>query len=339
MDFARRKLLGMLSGSWLAQACYAIVTLGIPDLLAGGPRTAEDLAAATGAEPRVLARLLRALAAAGVFKQIPTQGYALTSVGDLLRSDVDGSAATIALMHGDQVYRAFGDIMHTVRTGEPAFAHVYGLPFYDYLDANPAAAAIFNASMGDQPVPAGFGECDLTGIGHLVDVGGGNGSLLAEVLARHPAMHGTLVERADAAAAARSRFAAADLDGRTTVVESDFFAGVPSGADAYVLARILHNWNDGHALDILARIHSAAAPGTRLYVLEELMPDDPVAAPAAGMVDLLMLVTLEGFDRTAAEYAALLDKAGFTVTAVHGDADPRGGAIVAVRSEGGRTDG
>jgi hypothetical protein len=317
MDFARRKLLGMLSGSWLAQACYAVVALGVPDLLAAGPRTADDLAAATGAQPRVLARLMRALAAAGVFKQTPTMEYELTSVGTLLRSDVDASVAPVALMHGDQVFRAFADIMHTVRTGEPAFAHVYGLPFYDYLDAHPDAAAIFNASMGDQPTPTGFTDVDLTSVRHLVDIGGGNGALLDDVLARYPQMNGTLVERADAIAAAADRFDASGATERVTLVEGDFFAGVPAGADAYVLSRVLHNWNDEHVLDILAQVYFSAEPGARLYVLEEILPDD---SPAAGMVDLLMLVTLEGFDRTGVEYSALLVKAGFTVTSVHDSA-------------------
>lgn len=334
MDFARRKLLGLLSGAWLAQACYAVVTLGVPDLLADGPRTADELAVATGAQPRVLARLLRALAAAGVFKQTPGPAYALSPVGDLLRSDVDGSAALVALMHGDQVNRSFAEIMHTVRTGEPAFTHVYGMPFYDYLDAHPEAAATFNASMGDQPAPAGFTECDLIGVRHLVDVGGGNGALLCDTLVRYPQMHGTLLERADAVAAARTRVDAAGLTDRITLVEGSFFAAVPGGADAYVLGRVLHNWNDEHALDILARVYAAAAPGARLFVLEEVLPDDDATAPAAGMVDLLMLVTLEGFDRTAAEYTALLVKSGFTVTTVYGGEGARGGAIEAVRGGG-----
>jgi trans-aconitate methyltransferase len=174
--------------------------------------------------------------------------------------------------------------------------------------------------MGDQPAPAGFTDCDLAGVRHLVDVGGGNGALLEDVLNRYPELTGTLLERADAVAAARTRLDAAGLTDRVTLVEGDFFDGVPVGADAYVLARVLHNWNDEHALDILARVHAAAAPGARLYVLEEILPDDPASTPAAGMVDLLMLVTLEGFDRAADEYRALLVKAGFTVTSVHGSA-------------------
>ncbi len=332
MDFARRKLLGILSGSWLAQACYAAVKLGVPDLLAPGPQTLDHLTAATGAHPRTLHRLLRALAAAGILQQTSGPTYALTKVGDLLRTDTDGSAAPIALMHGEEVFHAFGDIMHTVRTGEPAFSHVYGAPFYTYLDAHPEAAATFNASMGDQPAPAGFGDCDLTGVTSIVDVGGGNGALLAEILTARPDMRGTLVDRPDAVRAARDRLTAADLIDRVNLVEGDFFAPLPTGADAYVLARVLHNWNDEHALDILTCVHTAMSPGGRLYVLEEILPDDVDEAPPAAMIDLLMLVTLEGFDRTASEYRQLLDKAGFRVTAVHpGATVAAGGAIEASR--------
>jgi len=130
VDFARRKLLGLLSATWVAQACYAVVKVGAIDQLAGGPRTAADLAAATGAHPRVLHRLLRALAAAGVLKQTAGSTYELTSVGELLRADADGSGALMALMHGEEVFRAFADIMHTVDTGEPAFVKTFGMPFY-----------------------------------------------------------------------------------------------------------------------------------------------------------------------------------------------------------------
>ncbi len=337
MDFGRRKLLGILAGSWLAQACYAVVRLGVPQALADGPRALDDLATATGAHPRSLMRLMRALAAAGLVTQAPGPVYGLTSTGQLLRPDVDGSVALNAAMQGDQVFRSFAEIMHTARTGQPAFEQVYGMPFYDYLDANPEAALTFNASMGDQPAPSGWASCDLAGVRRLVDVGGGDGALLAELLAAHPKMHGTLLERPDAATAAEQRFGAAGLSERTSVVTGSFFDLVPGGADAYVLSRVLHNWNDDHALEILGRVHDAMDPGARLIVLEELMPDDLAAAPPLGMVDLLMLVTLEGFDRTETEYRDLLSKAGFTVTSVrHGATPATGGTIEAVRDGGSR---
>ena len=347
-SLARRKLLGILSGAWLGQACYAVVKLGVPDLLAAGPRAVDDLAAATGAHPRVLHRLLRALAGAGVLRQTGPGTFALSSTGELLRSDAPGSTHLVALMHGEEVLRSFAEIMHTVRTGAPAFEKVYGRPFYEYLDDNPDAASIFIGSMGDQPVPAGLSTCDLSGVATLVDVGGGNGTLLAEVLTAYQGMRGVLLERPDAVAAARARLGEAGLADRVSFVEGSFFDAVPTGGDVYVLARVLHNWNDEHALEILRRVHAAAPPGARLVVLEELLPEagpPPTAdAPtpsggtaaggpaAAGLGDLLMLVTLEGFDRTGVEYRELLAATGFDVLAVrHVSGRQTGGVVEAMR--------
>jgi len=327
--FARHKLLGILSGGWLAQACYAVVKLGVPDLLAGGPRTAADLAAATGADPRVLHRLLRALAAAGVLKQTAPRTFALSGVGELLRSDAPGSAHLVALMHGEEVFRSFAEIMHTVRTGAPAFEKVYGQRFYAYLDEHPEAARTFNESMGDQPVPPALSTCDFTGIGRLVDVGGGNGALLAEVLTAFPAMRGALLDRPDAVRAARARLAEAGLVDRVDLVEGDFFTGVPAGGDGYVLARVLHNWADDGAAEILSTVRAAMRPGARLFLLEHFLPED-TDLPATALVDLLMLVTLEGFDRTEGEYRDLLTAAGFRVLAARrAESQPASGVLEA----------
>jgi len=332
--FAHRKLLGILSGSWLAQACYAVVRLGVPDLLGDGPSTVEDLAAVSGADPGVLHRILRALAAAGVFRHLEPRVFAHNQVSELLRSDAPGSAHLIALMQGDEVFRSFAEIMHTVRTGQPSFAKVYGMSFYDYLDANPDAARAFNEPMGGQgPVPS-LSTCDFSDIEVVVDVGGGNGTLLGEVLAGNPGVRGVLLERPDAISRARSKLTELGLDDRVTYVEGDFFSSVPTGGDVYVLARILHNWTDEHCIELLRRVHSAMAPGTRLLVMEEMLPEDGSAGASAvtpGLVDLLMLVTVEGHDRTAGEYCDLLVKAGFAVVDTRrAAASPSSGVIEAV---------
>src|SRR2546423_6958291 len=310
--FARRKLLGILSASWLAQACYAVTRLGVPDLLADGPLSASDLAAATGAHPRTLRRLLRALAVAGVFRRTTEGRYELTSVGELLCADAPGSLRQTAIMDGEEVYRAFAEIMHTVQTGRPAFDKVFGQPFYEYLAADPVAAQTFHAAMGGAGVPAAWWECDLNGVGTLVDVGGGAGVLLVETLTAYPATRGVLVELP--AALSEARPVLAPLGDRVRVVSGSFFDAVPSGGDAYVLSRVLHNWTDERAASLLGRIRETMAVGARPFVLEEFAPDEdgPVSA---GLVDLLMLVTVEGYDRTEAGYRELLEKAGFTVVA------------------------
>jgi hypothetical protein len=258
--FARRKVLGMLSASVPAQCCYALAKLGVPDLLAAGPRPVAELAAECGADPRVLQRMLRALAALGLFRHAGPEGYALTSAGELLRADVPGSLRQTAIMHGEAVFRSFAEIMHTVHTGQPAFEKVHGQPFYDYLAEHPDTAAVFADAMGSEPVPAVLTGYDLTGVGTLVDVGGGNGGLLAEVLAAHPGIRGVLLELPDSVAAASTRLAAAGLADRVELVAGSFFDVVPTGGDVYVLARVLHNWTDEHAETILRRIGSAMRP-------------------------------------------------------------------------------
>jgi hypothetical protein len=332
--FARRRLLGVLSGGVLAQSCYAVARLGVPDLLAAGPRPVRDLAAACGADPRVLHRLLRALAALGLFRPAGPDCYELTPAGELLRSDVPGSLRQTAIMHGEEVARSFAEIMHTVRTGEPAFDKVHGQPFYDYLAEHPDTADTFVAAMGSERVPTALAGCDLTGVAMVVDVGGGNGGLLAEVLEAHPDARGVLLELPDSVRAARALLHPAGLAGRVELVEGSFFDAVPAGGDVYVLARVLHNWTDEHAEAILRGVGSAMGRGARLLVFEKLLEDEPGSAASsvgAAMVDLLMLGMLEGHDRTAAEYVALLERAGFEVTAVRPAADPAAeGALEAV---------
>ena len=315
-DLARRKMLGILAGTWLAQGCYALASLGIADAIGDGMARPAELAEATGTDPVALERLLRALALAGLLTQPEPDRYALTPATRLLRPDVDGSVYLNAVMQGNEVYRSFAEITHTLKTGEPGFAKVYGMGFYDYLEANPEAAHTFHASMGAQEVPPGIEGCDLTGVGTIVDVGGGDGALLALVLETHPDMRGVLAELPEAAAIGAARLAS--FGDRLTVARGSFFDAVPAGGDAYILSRVLHNWRDDEIATILRNTRAAMKPGARLIVLEEFLPDPATekagTAGGAGIVDLLMLVTQEGRDRTEAAYRALVAAAGFTVT-------------------------
>jgi hypothetical protein len=225
--------------------------------------------------------------------------------------------------------RSYEQIEYTVRTGRPAFDKVYGLSFYAYLEANPHAAAAFHGSMGEQPVPAVLSTVDLAGARLLVDVGGGNGALLAAVLDGNAALRGVLAELPAAAKAARPRLAR--FGARAGVVEADFRVTVPPGGDVYVLCRVLHNWLDDGCLDLLGRIRAAATPGARVLVLEKLLDPDAPGGLADRLGDLLVLATQPGRDRTAAEYEDLLRAAGFTVLAVRaGDGKGAEGLIEAV---------
>ncbi|HEV7650893.1 MAG TPA: methyltransferase [Actinophytocola sp.] len=321
--FARRKLLGILSSSWVAQSCYAVAKLGLPDAMAAGPRPVAELAAECGADPRVLNRLLRAMVSMGLFRQTAPQTYALTSVTELLRSDVPASLRQMAVLDGEEVFRSFADIMHTVRTGAPAFESIYGEPFYAYLAGQPQLAATFADAMSGAQVSAALALCDLTGAGLLVDVGGGSAGLLVAALTHYPRLRGVLLELPETVRQAKATVTDAGVADRVELVEGDFFAAVPPGGDAYVLARVLHNWTDERAETILRRVREAMAPDGRLIVLEQLQPDEEdEPGPGKGMVDLLMLVLLEGHDRTQEDYRRLLERSGFALRAVRHGATP-----------------
>jgi hypothetical protein len=322
----RIRLFGLLSSTWLAQACYALAKLGIPDALADGPRSVTELAAATGTNSQALGRVLRAACSAGLMNETDAETYRLAPMGQLLRTGVPRSSHDAAIMFGEEVFASFAEIGYTLRTGKPAFENVYGQPFYDYLADNPEAARTFSAAMGDGPVPAALATCDLTGLRRIVDVGGGNGGLLARVLRAHPEATGVLVDLPPAIADARERLA--KLAGRVEFAAGSFFEAVPAGADVYVLSRVLHNWADADALRLLTVVRTAIPADGRLLIFEGLIEpagepggQEPAGsagpvAPAAHLIDLLMLVMLPGRDRTLDQYAGLLERAGFAVTAV-----------------------
>lgn len=286
----RAALMRVLCSPWIAQSCYALAKLGVPDLMTDGPRTATELAVGSGTNPRALLRLLRALAAAGLVHETAPGVFGLTSLTQLLTSGATRSSRPSAIMFGEEVFRSFAEIIHTLRTGRPAFEKVYGQPFYDYLSEHREAARTFASAMGGASVPQALAACDLSGLRTLVDVGGGNGGLLARVLRAHPAARGVLVDLPEAVRQARDRLAAAGVADRVEFVEGSFFERLPAGGDVYVLARVLHNWDDTEAVALLRQVRSAIAADGRLFVLEQLMrpsggPDDGPAGAANAPAD------------------------------------------------------
>jgi len=321
-EYFRKRLLAMLCATWTAQACSVFAVLGLPDQMAAGSRTTTELAEAAGLDPMALRRLLAALADAGVLRQTSADQFELSQIGEHLRTDVPGSMHATAVLYGAEVYQSFGGLLDTVRTGRPAFTDRFGQPFFEYLSGNPGLAASFNAAMSAAPEPQSPDARLFSGARTMVDVGGGDGGLLAEVLSRHPELHGILVELPEAAARARDRLAEAGVLDRVRITAGSFFDHVPGGGDLYLLRRVLHNWNDENARRVLARVRAAMHADARLLVLEELLPAAPEAssasagvwaAPRKRIVDLLMLVLMEGRDRTAEEYTTLLLDSGFVV--------------------------
>jgi len=310
---AGTRLLRLMTGAWATQAISAAAELNLPDHLV----TTSDLpglAAATGADADSLGRLLRYLATLGLVRG-SDDGHALTDLGALLRSDVDGSLRPLALMYGGPFYQSFAALTDAVRTGEESYAKVFGQHHFHHMAADPELAELFHQSMAASN--AVFADLvrvvDFADVRTVVDVAGGNGELLSRVLAANPNVRGMLLERPHALAAAESTLA--PVADRCTLVPGDFTEGVPATGDAYLLSRILHDWDDAQCHGILANLAAAMPAHAELMVIERLLPADTDTDSLAVAWDIHMLCNVGGRERTESHYRQLLAAAGFELTA------------------------
>ena len=299
----------------LSQMLHIVAKLGIADLLATGPKSCQELAQSTGTHATSLHRALRALARAGVFREEANGQFALTALAEPLRSDAPGLVHGYAMMQGEEwVWDAWGRAMHSVQTGEPAFNQLHGMDFFAYLDRYPDAAAAFNAGMTGRAAAADVSVADaypFSNAGTIVDVGGGHGLLLSTILSEYPSARGILVDVPSVAVGAQERIIAAGLAERCEVIGGDFFTTVPSGAQYYLLANVIHDWDDDRASAILRNCAQAMDEGGRVLVIETVLPtgNDPHPGKIA---DLQMLVMTGGRERTEPDYRGLLEKSGFS---------------------------
>ena len=303
-----------------AAALGAVAELGIADHLAGGPRTAADLAARTGANEDAVYRVLRALAMVGVFTETAPRTFALTPAGDLLRSDAPGSVRDLVVWMCDAFhFRVYAELTQAVRTGEPIGDKVVGMPVFEYLERNPELAARFNNAMTNFSAgvaPAVLQAYDFSGIGVLVDVAGGHGMLLSTILRQYPSMRGILFDAPHviAGATAPDELGVAD---RCEKVAGDFFKSVPAGGDAYLMKHIIHDWNDERSGVILRNIHAALAgkPRGKVILVEAVIK--PGNEPdLAKFIDIEMMLLPGGRERTEAEFKALFERNGFKLTRI-----------------------
>jgi hypothetical protein len=312
-------LLQQALGFWISQAICVVARLGIADLLKDGPLDTATLAAAAGVHAPTLYRVLRTLASVEIFAEDEDGRFGLTPQAAPLRRDAPDSIRDYILLVGEEWYSGPADhLLHSVQTGRPAFEQVHGADFFTFLARNPAAAAVFDAAMTSrsaQENAAIAAAYDFSGLGTLIDVGGGHGSFLAAILRANPELRGVLVDRPQVVAEAQPQLEAAGLGGRCEVVAGDLFVSVPAGGDAYMLKRVIHDWDDERAGAILRNCHRAMPAHGRLLVIELVLP--PGNAPSLGkLFDLLMLVDPGGRERTEADYRTLLAGAGFELTAV-----------------------
>lgn len=319
------QLFYLSEGTAVATALSLAAELGIADLLADGPRGAAELARATSTHRQALYRLLRLLGSFGVFTEVEPGCFALTPLGERLRTGVPGSMRSWVRMAGFRAWlQTYAEALHSLRTGEPAIKRAVGAEFFDYLAAHPEEEALFNEAMMDfgQDVSVAVAQgYDFTGIGKVVDLGGGHGSLVTAILRANPGMTGILFDLPHVAESARGPIARAGLADRCEIVGGDFFSAVPAGADAYMLRWIIHDWDDERALKILRNCRSAMGKTARLLLVEAVIP--PGDEPHLGkLMDFIMLTRVGGQERTGEEYGQLLEEAGFRLNRIVPTASP-----------------
>ncbi|WP_246609273.1 acetylserotonin O-methyltransferase [Nonomuraea rhizosphaerae] len=300
-------------------ALLTMAELGVADHLADGPLGVEELARRCEANAPALRRVLRELASMGLVRTVGAHGHELTEQGAVLRSDVPGSIRSSIRALGEEAFwYAMGALPTTVRTGSSAFIAKYGV-VYDRLAANPEISRLFDDYMttrADQFTESLTKRYDFTGVSTLVDVAGGKGHILATILHANHHMRGVLFDLDHVTVHARETLSAEHLDDRCEVVAGDFFTSVPAGGDAYLLASVLHNWDDTDALRILRNIRGSMADGGRVLVLDVALPDDSTPHLSKDLDMRMLAIFNGGMERSRQEYADLFRQADLELSAV-----------------------
>ena len=325
---AAPQLLRMIWGIHISRCVYAGAELGIADLLADGPLSSSEVATATGTHEPSLYRVLRVLAALGVFAERDGGRFELTAIGERLRSGAAGGMRSWAtFMEALGGVRPFEHILETVRTGRPGMELEHGCGVFEFLAERPEASRVFDEAMSERTAAYAASVAqmvDFSDTRTVIDVGGGKGTLLVEILRAHAHLTGVLFETPAVAARADALLDAADLAPRCEVFAGDFFERVPAHGDCYVLANVLHDWDDTRAIEILRNCRKAMAGTGRVLIIERLIPEGHGDPLPALLSDINMLVITGGQERTNAEYWSLLEAAALTPGAIHQVAFPYG---------------
>ncbi|HVU50054.1 MAG TPA: methyltransferase [Polyangia bacterium] len=309
----------MINGYWVTGTLHAAAQLGLAAAIGDAPRAVGELASVVGADEDALYRLMRALAGLGVFVEGPGRTFAHTPLSLALRPGVPGSMHGLAAMTGLLHLRAWPEIVHAVKTGETAFSKVFGAEIFEHVTANPAAGQAFDDAMAAYTAAtsaAVVAAYDFSPFERVVDVGGGNGALIAAILEKTTRAAGVTFDLPASAARAKANLAARGLAGRCEVVGGDFFESVPAGGDAYTLKMIVHDWDDERSTAILKNVRKAIRPDGRVLLMESVVDPASGAGAQAKLLDINMLVMTGGRERTADELAALLAASGFSLTRI-----------------------
>ena len=313
------QLIQMGTGYWVSGVVYAAAKLGLADQLATGPKSAAELAGVMTLHATSLHRLMRTLASLGILTERDEQRFALTRLGEALKTGAPGSArSTLIAFCGPWFTRGWSEILYSLETGKTGFEKAFGMPVFEYLAQHPEEASYFSEAMvgfhGAEP-PAVAAAYDFSGFKTVVDVGGATGNMLAAILSSHAGTRGVLFDRPHVVRDAPALLKARGVEERVTIEPGDFFETVPAGGDVYVLSHIIHDWNEDQCLTILGHCRKVIKPDGRLLIVEMVLPAGDTPHPGK-MLDMVMLVMPGGQERTEAEYASLLGKSGFRLSRV-----------------------
>jgi hypothetical protein len=314
------QIMQLTMGCFVSQAIYVAAKLGIADLLKNGAKTTGDLAVATETDERSLFRLLRSLASVGVFAETEDRAFANTPMSETMLSDSPTSLRSMILLIGDEAHgRIISDLMYSVRTGKPACDHVHGEPIFKYFfETNKPLGDIFNQAMtsfSHASIAGVLAAYDFTGIGTLADIAGGHGHLLGAIMQKYPSMKGVLFDLGAVLTGAPEMLASYGVADRVSMVEGDFFSEIPVIADAYIMKHIIHDWYDDNCEKILRNIRNSMPHNGRVLIVDSVIPPGNDPHPAK-ILDLEMLISPGGVERTASEFETLLSNSGFRISRI-----------------------
>ncbi len=310
------QMMQFITGKWISKPIYVAAKLGIPDMLADGPKSIEDLAQMTSTNASVLYRVMRALSSVGIFNETNDKMFDLTPMAECLKAGALRSAAL--MFHSPWHENAWNSLLDSVKTGDVAFEKVHGMTITKWLENNPKDTEILsqaNAIKAKTSHSAIVNAYDFKGIDSLTDVGGGYGALIMEILESNKSMKGIVAELPNVATGAKKALKEGRMEERCQVVDCDFFKEIPGGSDAYLMSHIIHDWNDERCRIILKNCHKAMRPDAKLLLVEAIVPSGNEFS-IAKLLDLEVFVINGGQERTEEEYKDLLESSGFILSRI-----------------------